>query len=87
MRSYIDYSQGCCTRGSVYYLAYEHGWQSRNHKAIISIDIIDRYITRRRVLVLQYLNPVLHSLLFFQLQAGLLGGTQPYPVRVPLVEP
>jgi hypothetical protein len=28
------------------YLAYERGWQSRNHKAMI-----DRYITRRRVLV------------------------------------
>jgi hypothetical protein len=26
-------------------------------------------------LFLQYLNPVLHSLLFFQLQAKLLGGT------------
>jgi hypothetical protein len=51
MRSYIDYSQGRCTRGSVYYLTYEHGWQSRNHKAIISIDIMDRYITRRRVLI------------------------------------
>jgi hypothetical protein len=32
-------------------IAYEHGWQSRNHKAIISTDITDRYIIRRRVLV------------------------------------
>jgi hypothetical protein len=51
MRSYFDYSQGRCTRGSVYYLAYEHGWQSRNHKAMMRIDVTDRYITRRRVLV------------------------------------
>jgi hypothetical protein len=51
MRSYIDYSQGRCTRGSVYYLANKYGRQSRNHKAIISIDITDRYITRRRILV------------------------------------
>jgi hypothetical protein len=72
MRSYFDYSQGRCTRGSVYYLAYKHGWQSSNRKAMMSIDISDRYITREEYLFLQYLNPVLHSLLFFQLQAGLL---------------
>jgi hypothetical protein len=25
MRSYLDYTQGRCTQGSVYYLAYKHG--------------------------------------------------------------
>jgi hypothetical protein len=61
----------------------------------MGIDVIDRYIQGQEYLILQYLNPALHFLLFFQLQVGLLGGTrlialqsslQLHPARILLVE-
>jgi hypothetical protein len=47
----------------------------KNRKAKMGIDVNDRYIQGEEYLFLQYLNLVLHFLLFFQLQVGLLGGT------------
>jgi hypothetical protein len=48
----------------------------KNRKAKMGIDVSDRYIQGEEYLFLQYLNPVLHFLLFFQLQVRLLGGTR-----------
>jgi hypothetical protein len=42
----------------------------------MGIDVSDKYIQGEEYLFLQYLNPVLHFPLFFQLQVGLLGGTR-----------
>jgi hypothetical protein len=61
MRSYFDYFQGRCTRGSVYYLAFKLGWQF-SHKAHTSGDIKGKYIQGNEYLFL-HLNPAVHFLL------------------------